>query len=658
MYDSVIHGVSDLLTYDPLSRVVRTDHPNGSYSRVLFGELTLSGKDWVPVVNPWGQVTYDENDTVGELNNPWYAAFSTGTPTQVDSATKAFAHADTPTRVHFDPLGRSCQTEQDNGFDASGNPQLFATTLTLDLQGNQWKVHDARLPSTMPVATTIFDMLKRPLAVLSVDAGQTTTFPDVVGTATDEWTANGAHIARAYDPLRRPLSVRVTEASGTRLVERTFYGEPLGAAANANKLERRGVPSTRRRTGLVTHSSYDFKGNLLTSTRQLATDYEFAQINWPVLADLTTTDPTWLPPSVLAEAFTTSIAYDALNRQTRVEMERAGGQSDVATPAYNEAGLLGNIERAGRRSGERDGVCHRALSTYNEKEQRLGIAYGNGVATAYTYELTTFRLSTLQTTKSTAGDLQSLTYTYDPVGNITTIADAAQQTLYVGNSQINPSTTYTYDPIYRLTNAVGREHISQSTPDQTLAPPWVSSNTESQRCDGDAQLRRVVPIRRRWQFHRDGPRSDQQRRSIPKPVDAHVCDRRCVEPSATDHPRQRSHSNNEVHLRQRSCQRRRQHDVDGGDVPRLGLQKSAHPGDNVSGHETYFQYDAAGQRVRKTLLPATGKTGSLQERFYLAGYELYRERTITAAAPSLERRTLDIVDGKRKIALVELPHRG
>ena len=50
-------GVTPILRYDPLSRLIRTDHPNGTFSKVEF--------------DPWRQVTFDENDTV--LASQWYA---------------------------------------------------------------------------------------------------------------------------------------------------------------------------------------------------------------------------------------------------------------------------------------------------------------------------------------------------------------------------------------------------------------------------------------------------------------------------------------------------------------------------------------------------------------------------------------------------------
>ena len=42
-------GVSPVLFYDPVERVVATLHPNHTYEKVVF--------------DPWQQTTYDVNDT-------------------------------------------------------------------------------------------------------------------------------------------------------------------------------------------------------------------------------------------------------------------------------------------------------------------------------------------------------------------------------------------------------------------------------------------------------------------------------------------------------------------------------------------------------------------------------------------------------------------
>jgi hypothetical protein len=65
---------------------------------------------------------------------------------------------------------------------------------------------------------------------------------------------------------------------------------------------------------------------------------------------------------------------------------------------------------------------------------------------------------------------------------------------------------------------------------------------------------------------------------------------------------------------------------------------------------TYHVYDAGGQRARKV---TEGQNGARQnERFYLGGFEVYREYGSGSSA-SLERQTLHVMDNKQRIVLLE-----
>ena len=64
---------------------------------------------------------------------------------------------------------------------------------------------------------------------------------------------------------------------------------------------------------------------------------------------------------------------------------------------------------------------------------------------------------------------------------------------------------------------------------------------------------------------------------------------------------------------------------------------------------TYYVYDAGGQRARKITERQNG--GRKNERFYLGGFEVYRE--YGSGGVGLERETLHVMDDKQCIALVE-----
>jgi RHS repeat-associated protein len=72
---------------------------------------------------------------------------------------------------------------------------------------------------------------------------------------------------------------------------------------------------------------------------------------------------------------------------------------------------------------------------------------------------------------------------------------------------------------------------------------------------------------------------------------------------------------------------------------------------NVGAPETtYYVYDAAGQRARKITERQNGARKN--ERFYLGGFEVYREFD-AGGTVALERETLHVMDDKQRIALIE-----
>ncbi|HRI70383.1 MAG TPA: SpvB/TcaC N-terminal domain-containing protein, partial [Polyangium sp.] len=184
--DLVEWGVTPILRYDPLGRLVRTDFPDGSYSRVEF--------------TPWEQSTFDGNDTVLEANNAWFAtrqANATPTPSTQDQRAAALtqAHANTPARVHFDTLGRPAI-----GIENNGPTGQYATRAELDIEGNPKKIKDAR---GNIAAHNKFDMLGRTLYTSSCDAGARWTVTNAVGNPVRVWDNQNRVVSSKYDILHR-----------------------------------------------------------------------------------------------------------------------------------------------------------------------------------------------------------------------------------------------------------------------------------------------------------------------------------------------------------------------------------------------------------------------------------------------------------------------
>ena len=187
------------------------------------------------------------------------------------------------------------------------------------------------------------------------------------------------------------------------------------------------------RAGVVTTDDYDFKGNLLSSQRQLRQQYK-TMLDWSATVPLET------------EVFTSSTTFDALNRPyvgDHARRQRLSSDLQRGQPA-----------RAEWTSTSRARPTATPFVTnidYNAKGQRAADRVRQRRQHRIHLRSLTFRLTSLSTTRGIdQALLQDLGYTYDPVGNITQIQDGAQQTIYFNNQVVTPSNDYTYDAIYRL----------------------------------------------------------------------------------------------------------------------------------------------------------------------------------------------------------------
>jgi RHS repeat-associated protein len=604
-------GVTPILRYDPLGRLIRTDHPDGTFSQVVF--------------DAWSQTTRDENDTV--LESSWYTRWQNDPGPQGDAARAASKHKDTPTVARLDPLGRPFLTIADNGSFGK-----YATTLELDIEGRQRSVTDA---NGLLVLRQDFDMLERTIHSSSPDAGESWLFHDTLGRPVHGWDSLNREQRHDHDELGRVTRLWSTENNVTRLAERTVYGDlhPSGSALNLIGRVFRSFDGA----GLVTHERCDFKGNILSTIRQVTISPR-APVDWSSVNTLP--DPSALPPAAVAllstEMFTTTVTYDALNRV------KTGTTPDasVTTNSYNAAGLVESIFV--NLSGTSD-IGFVTGMDYNEKGQRKTVNYGNGVVTTCGYDPLKFRLTNITSVSPTGGLLQNLDYTYDPVGNITHIQDQAQQTIYFANTKVEPNTSYTYDPIYRLISAVGREHATQAAFDQTFSPPPCTI-----RDPNDSQA---------MQAYRETYDYDNVGNILTLTHSPLIQGGPMWKRTYTYVPKTNRLATTSL---QQNAASQYGHDAVGNmtDMPHLSklhwnFKNRLSQVDFFDGRSAFYAYDAGGQRVRKVI--AKGQS-ALAERIYVGGYETYREYSGTEI--TLERQTLHAMDDKSRVALVETKTKG
>ncbi|MEI7772402.1 MAG: RHS repeat-associated core domain-containing protein, partial [Chloroflexales bacterium] len=353
--------------------------------------------------------------------------------------------------------------------------------------------------------------------------------------------------------------------------------------------------------------------------------------------------------------------YDALSRP----LTATAPDGSVYQPGYNAANLLERVDI--RLGGAATATPFVTNIDYDAKGQRVLIAYGNGATTGYDYDPLTFRLIGLQTTRPAAPDstasllfkspsvVQDLRYTYDPVGNITRIEDAALRT----TAQAGAACDYAYDALYRLTAASGREHSGQT--DFALSPadgsrrdyPLVGQRihpNDLQGLGGYVERYRYDAVGNMMELlHHAGGDIDQPgqmrwQRRYQYALDSN----RLLATSLPGDP-------------DGSFSAPYSYDVHGNmtSMPHLPLMRwdyrdqlcasSQQVVNNGTPETTYYVYDAVGQRVRKVSESQAGARKS--ERLYLGGYEIYRE--YGGGAVALERQTLHVMDDTRRIALVE-----
>lgn len=701
----VIVGVSAILFYDPLDRVVATLHPDQNYGKVTF--------------DAWSKTSWDANDTVllDPRTDPDIAGFMAGyfaslpvsppapvwqtwyqqrqavsaDPQDNDAATKAAAHAGTPSTAYCDPLGRPFVTFADNGPDPAhpGQHILFATHAVLDIEGNRREIRDAL---DRVVMLWDYNMLGRRLRQQSMEAGTRWMLDDVAGKTLCGWDSRGHAVRTDYDPLRRPVRIYVTGADSAQpatetLTERLIYGEQCPGGAALNLLGK----SWRHydQAGVAGVESTDFKGNATGVSRRVALDYQNV-IAWDTLdttipPDATTPVNTAALEAVAvllmdATAYVAQTAYDALNRPTLATSPRTPTMSaNQIRHGYDIMGRLQTVD-VNLRGAVADG---QPLWTpfvtgigYDAKGQRSRIVYGNGTTTAYGYDPETFRLKMLLTSRNVAtfsndapslplaqwpgSQIQNLSYAYDPVGNITHIVDAAQQTIFFRNQRVEPSNDYTYDALYRLIAATGREHLGQrGTPIPSSWDDAGRANLQWSQNDGKAMGTYTES------FVYDAVGNFQEMAHVGKdPANAGWTRSYAYQELSQLEPAKVSNRLSATSL-DGGVNWDRYSTAGNGYDPHGNMLRMAHlptmswdfrdclhSVDLIGGGDAWYVYDSTGERMRKVWK----KTGSLiEERIYLAGFEIFRchPGAIGVGTATLERETLHVMDDKQRIALVE-----
>jgi insecticidal toxin complex protein TccC len=283
----------------------------------------------------------------------------------------------------------------------------------------------------------------------SQDAGRHVTLFDVEGGPVWQENSRGFLKRLTYDALHRVSTVFEQDGAGVpeRASERYVYGALPEQFDTFGRLMRHYDTA-----GLNEVLHYNYRGQPLQTGRQLLLE-DAAQSDWQG-------DETQWPAQLESERYSSSVTYNALG-EVLDTVDAYGNQQ------HRYLDVVGQLLRSGLTlAGESVERAVLASITYSAGGQVLREVASNGVVSTYTYEPQTWRLSRLTATRpALAGRstlLQDLSYTYDPVGNILSISDAAIATSYANNQQIDPVNAYQYDALYLLCSASGRENAGAS----------------------------------------------------------------------------------------------------------------------------------------------------------------------------------------------------
>ena len=618
------YGVAAEHHYDALGRRVRTDLPNGTVTR---SEHT-----------PWLERHYDANDTVADAV---YRLARESLPTddpERQALDGALAHADTPTTAHVDALGREILI-----VEAGEDGAEHVTHQRYDGGGPLAEIVD---PRGLSAVVYRHDMLGRVLYERSVDAGERWSLSNLDGDPIHTWDGRGVHLATRYDAVGRPTTLRADGALGLdQVLERWTYGDALAEAEAQARNARGRLVEHRDSAGLLTLHELTPGGDPLRHSRRLRTDYK-AEGDW--------TDPSLV--GLDADTFEARVHYDALGRVVR----QHAPDGSTRQFSYLADGALDRV-RLTTAGGELVEAPLLQSTQYNARGQRTRAVLGNDVQLDVDYDADTFRMERLRARRFEASETrlyQDLAYTYDPVGNVVRVADAAQQPdrpnpHVLQGLSVSADATFTYDAFYRLTEATGRVHqaLLQYDDRRDLPDPDAVKGTRHLTLNNGAAVERYT---RSYRYDEGGNLietahagssqnwtqrnwvSPTSNRSLPAETPDGIA---VTDPEG--HFDAAGHCVRLPHLHALDWSAR-------GRLARAVLIDRSAAGDPDDAE--YYVYDGGGQRRRKVTEKLANGQVEVTEKLYLDGCEIKRVRRDSTLI--LERHTADVGDGTNRLALV------
>ena len=626
------YGQSSEMTYDPLGRLLRTDLPNGTFSKTEYGT--------------WESKHFDPNDTIDDSLYKHNNYVVGGNDPIHKTIQHTLSHHNTPSITRFDPLGRAIEQVR---VDASLVERRTQTQL--DITGQPLQVTDAK---GLVAFTYKYDMNGVVLHQQSMDAGERWQLIDTMGRSLYQWDGRGVRHTTTYDLLGRVSSVYVDNAMGyNHRISHILYGEdPFLTQAKEKNLRGRAA-IVYDQTGNRTVQALTPDGKALRTSLQLCNEYKNT-IDWTTPANVTMDTTT----------YHTHIKMDALGRP----VQEALPDGSTRRYRYHQDGHLDDIRITTADGTLQDATFLQDISV-NARGQRTAATLGNGVQLSYQYDPTTFRLTRKTSTRPDGSGgfdtLQDIEYTYDPVGNVTHLIDHAHlspsgtptHTLQTFGAKL--ICEYRYDALYQLNEATGRVHqallqhdyrpkdlINPSNPSQLKGTRHLSFNnmqavedyTRKYEYDLNGNLQKVKHLGASKTWTNEFWISNTSNRSLPLKDASGI---------TVSSPESRFDVNGNCaylpHLAQMDWNHHNR-------LTRAVIIDRSGTGDPDDAE--YYVYDGGGQRTRKVTERLVSGQVEITEKIYLNGCDIKRIYRPSTGTTLLERCTSKISDSGENIALL------
>jgi RHS repeat-associated protein len=454
-------------TYDALGRTLTEQIPHDSNPTTQITKTTYVYNDIPTLNNP----AYVRKTSNGPTTNEYTLLDGFGRPIRILTQTGGASYAVTDTT--YDPLGRTLTTSLPFSYVSSPTtytgvlaPSNLQTSYTYDGQDRVLSAADVH-------GTTTYTYAGLTKTVTDALGNQKKYTTDVFGNLVEVREKIGATwYPTSYTYNTQNNLTKITDALGNI---RNFTYDALGRRIVAEDLH---APSDLN-FGTYAYT-YDDNGNLLTTvtpegdtivytydTRNRVLTEKLASDSLPRITytyDQGTDGKGRLTSIAQSNGMTTTFTYTASGKKRTETISIPGSTPQLFSYGYDVQGsntrvtypdLSQTITTVSYRNlptqvqYQAGGTSTNLASsvTYNPMGQVVSYSRTNGIVTTNTYDANQgYRLTKRVSQKAGQPKIQDISYTYDAVGNITTLLDNSV-------SATKKTASYTYDDLYRLTSA-------------------------------------------------------------------------------------------------------------------------------------------------------------------------------------------------------------